>query len=347
MTVTMRIGVSVFYWPWFAVEEQLSLARQADRLGFDSVWAAESYGQDVVATLGALSMVTDTIKLGAGFLAIPARQPATAALAAASLDRLSRGRLLLGLGLSGPQVSEGWYGVPFTAPLRRTREYVEIVRQALAGGSLEYAGQEWTVPAPGGLGLGKPLRLLGAPVQKRIPIYLGAGGPRTVEQAGEIADGWLPILFSPEHAQLLTEPLLAGLRKAGRTRGDVVVAPTVPAAVHRDLDTARDHVRPMIAFYLGGMGAKGKNFYVELAERYGHGAEARACQDAFLAGDRPRAQAALTAELIDLVALTVTPTTLATRLADYEAAGVDTIVVIPFGDRPKLLEMLAAASWPS
>lgn len=338
----MRLGVSLAYWPWFTLDEQFALARQADRLGFDSVWVAEGYGQDGVALLGALAAVTERIGLGAGILQIPARQPATTAMAAASLDRISGGRMLLGLGLSGPQVSEGWYGVPFTAPLRRTREYVEIVRKALSGEHLTYAGREWTIPSDGGLGLGKPLKMLGGPVQERIPIYLGVGGPQTVQQCGEIADGWLPFLFSPEHADLLNEPLLTGIAKAGRTRADVVVAPTVPAAVHNDLDTARDLVRPMIAFYLGGMGAKGANFYVELAVRYGHADAAHACQDRFLTGDRRGAEAALTPELIDLVSLAATPATVEKKLAAYESATVDTLVVTPFGDRAALLEILAA-----
>ncbi|NKQ56966.1 LLM class flavin-dependent oxidoreductase [Amycolatopsis sp. K13G38] len=337
----MRLGVSLAYWPWFEIEEQFTLAKLADRLGFESLWVAEGYGQDGVALLGALSSVTERIGLGAGILQIPARQPATTAMAASTVDRLSGGRMLLGLGLSGPQVSEGWYGVPFTAPLRRTREYIDIIRQALSGAPLEYEGREWTLPVREGLGLGKPLKLLGAPVQNRIPIYLGVGGAKTVEQAGALADGWLPFLFSPEHADMLTAPLIRGIEKAGRRRSDVVMAPTVPAALHDDLDTARDLVRPMVAFYLGGMGAKDKNFYVELAERYGHGASAHACQDRFLAGDRKGAAAALSPELLDLVALTATSGTLEKKLSAYETAGVDTLVVTPFGDRPALLKALA------
>jgi F420-dependent oxidoreductase-like protein len=340
----MRLGVSLAYWPWFTVEEQFTLARSADRLGYDSLWVAEGYGQEAVALLGALAAVTERIALGTGILQIPARQPAAAATAAATLDRISGGRLLLGLGLSGPQVSEGWYGVPFTAPLRRTREYVEIVRAALSGRHLEYQGREWTIPTPDGLGLGKPLKMLGGgSIQPRIPIYLGVGGPKTVHQCGQIADGWLPFLFSPEHAAMLSEPLLRGIADAGRDRSDVRITPTVPAAIHPDLDTARDLVRPMIALYLGGMGARGKNFYTELAVRYGHEASALACQDRFLAGDRAGAQAALSPELIDLVSLAATPSTLEKKLIAYRDAGVDTLVVTPFGDRPALLETLAAA----
>lgn len=338
----MRLGVFVAYWPWFAYDEQLALARQADRLGFDSVWVAEGYGQEAVAILGALTAITERIKLGTGILQIPARQPAAAASAAATLDRISGGRLLLGFGLSGPQVSEGWYGVPFTAPLQRTREYLEIVRKALSGDRLTYSGEQWTIPSTGGLGLGKPLKMLGGgPIQERIPIYLGVSGPKTVEQCGEIADGWFPFLFSPEHAAMLTEPLLRGLDRAGRQRADMTIAATVPAAVHPDLDTARDFVRPLLAFYLGGMGSREKNFYTQLAVRYGHGTSARACQDRFLAGDRRGAEAALTPELIDLLSIAATPSTVETNVARFADAGVDSLVVVPFGDRPGVLDALA------
>jgi len=178
-------------------------------------------------------------------------------------------------------------------------------------------------------------------VQPHIPIYLGVGGEKTVQQAGEIADGWTPFLYSPDHAEMLTAPLLRGIERAGRQRADVDIAPLVAGALADDLDQARDAVRPVISFYFGGMGAKGKNFYVDLAERYGHGASANACQDAFLAGDRPAAAAALTDDLLDLVALVATPDTLGTRLAAFADAGVDTLVVAPFGDRPALLSALA------
>jgi F420-dependent oxidoreductase-like protein len=338
----MHLGVSLAYWPWFEYDEQQALATLADQLGFHSVWVAEGYGQDGVAALAALSVVTEHIGLGAGIFQIPARQPTATAAAAATIDRLSGGRMLLGLGLSGPQVSEGFYGVPFTSPLRRTREYVEIVRQTLGGAAVEYAGREWTIPVrQGGLGLGKPLRLLGAPVQEHLPIYLGVGGEQLVEQAGRIADGWLPFLYSPEHAHLLTAPLYRGLAAEGRPRTDVVVAPTVPAAIDDDLAAARNHVRPILAFYLGAMGSREKNFYVDLATRYGHGESARACQEEFLAGNRHAAGEQLTDELIDLMSLAVTPSTLDKRLAAFESADVDVLVVTPFGDRTRLLHELA------
>lgn len=340
----MDIGLSVMYPPWFSIGEQLELAGLADRLGLHSVWAPEGYGQDAVALLGLLAGQTSRIALGAGIMQIPARQPTAAAMAAATLDRLSGGRMVLGFGLSGPQVSEGFFGVPFTPALARTREYVEIVRRTLAGEPVEFEGAHWTLPLrSGGPGLGKPLKLITPPVQQDMPIYLGVGGPNTTRQAGEIADGWMPFLFSPAHAELLTAPLLEGIERAGRARTDVTIAPLVPTAVNEDLDAARDAVRPLVAFYLGAMGSREKNFYVDLAERYGHGRAARACQDAFLGGDRERAAAAIDDELLDLVTLIATPDTLGARLDDYAQAGVDLLIAAPFGDRPAAIEALAAA----
>jgi len=344
----MRVGIFLAYWPWFSAAEQVELATLADREGLDSVWISEAWGQDAVSVLGLLAGKTERVALGSGLMQIPARQPAATAMAAATLDVLTDGRFRLGLGVSGPQVSEGWYGVPFRRPLRRTREYVEIVRAVLAREApLEHRGEEWTLPldeAAGGSGLGKPLKLLARPVQERIPIYLGAIGPKAVEQVGEIADGWLPFLLNPAEPDVLMDPLRAGLEKAGRSLEDVDVAPVVPMAIHEDLDEARDLARPWLAFYLGAMGAKTKNFYVDLAERYGHGESARACQEKALAGDRMGAATALTPELIDAACLATTPAGLDDRLTAYEAAGVDTLVAVPGGDRAACVRALAHAT---
>lgn len=338
----MDIGVSLMYWPWFEVDEQLELSKLADSLGFHSLWFAESYGQDATAMLGLVAGHTQNIRLGAGIMQIPARQPTAAAAASATIDRISGGRMMLGLGLSGPQVSEGWYGVPFTTPLRRTREYIEIIRMALSNELVDHQGAEWSIPQTSrGLGLGKALKMLGGPIQKRLPIYLGVGGEKTVQQAGELADGWTPFLFSPDHAEMLCAPLFRGIDRANRARSDVSIAPLVVAAVHEDIAVARDAVRPVMTFYFGGMGAKGKNFYVDLAERYGHGASAIDCQDSFLAGDKRAAETALSDELLDLVALVATPETLPKKLEAFESAGVDELIVAPFGDRPALLQTLS------
>ncbi len=330
----MRIGLYVAYWPWFSPQEQIELARQADRAGLDSVWVAEAWGQDVVSVLGHLSAVTERIDLGSGLMQIPARTPAMTAMTAATLDTLSGGRFRLGLGVSGPQVSEGWHGVPFARPLARTREYVEIVRKALAReGGLQYEGEEFRLPVDPD-GLGKPLRLLVKPVRERIPVYLGAIGPRAVEQTARIADGWLPFMFTPERAEELLQPF------AGT---DLDIAPVVMVCVDSDLDRARDLARPWLALYLGGMGAKGKNFYVETAERFGQGEAAREVQRLFMAGDRAAAGAALTPELIDGSAICCRPAELDERLAAYERAGATTLLAMPFGDRPAIVDALASA----
>jgi F420-dependent oxidoreductase-like protein len=258
-------------------------------------------------------------------------------MAAVSLDVISNGRFRLGLGLSGPQVSEGWYGEPFTRGLTRTREYVDVVRRALARERIQ-------LPMDGeGTGLAKALKLLARPVQERIPIYLGAIGPKSVEQTGRIADGWLPFLLDPAQTEVLLDPLRAGAESAGRSLEEIDIAPVVPFAVHEDVDEARHAVRPILAFYLGAMGAKEKNFYVDLAERYGHGAAARACQEKMLAGDRVGAAMALTDELIDAACVAVTPGGLDDRLAAYEAAGATTLVAVPMGDGRAAVEALADA----
>ncbi|MDX6670574.1 MAG: hypothetical protein QOI91_937 [Solirubrobacteraceae bacterium] len=344
----MRIGLFLAYWPWYSLEEQVQLSGLADELGLDSVWISEAWGQDAVSVLGLLAGRTERVALGSGLMQIPARQPATTAMAAVSLDVISGGRFRLGLGVSGPQVSEGWYGVPFRRPLARTREYVEIVRKIVAREApLEHAGREWTLPLgeeQGGGGLGKPLKLLAKPVQERIPIYLGAIGPKSVEQVGEIADGWLPFLLNPAEPDVLLDPLRRGIEKAGRSLDDVDVAPVVPVAVHEDLEEARNLSRPWLAFYLGAMGAKDKNFYVQLAELYGMGDAAREVQAKMLAGDRLGAAQAVTPELIDASCIATTPAGLDGKLAAYEAAGVDTIVAVPGGDRPATVRLLAEAT---
>ena len=326
----MRIGLYLAYWPWFSPEEQVDLARRADEAGLDSVWVAEAWGQDVVSVLGHLTAVTERIALGSGLMQIPARTPAMTAMTAATLDVLSGGRFRLGLGVSGPQVSEGWHGTPFARPLARTREYVEVVRRALAReGPLEYEGEEFRLPVDPD-GLGKPLKLLVRPVQERIPVYLGAMGPKAVEQAARIADGWLPFLFDPDQLAPFTE------------RG-ADVAPVVMVCTDEDPDRARDLARPWLALYLGGMGAQSKNFYVEAAERFGHGASARRVQELFAAGDRAAAAGALSDELIDRSAICCRPGELAERIAWYEEAGATTLLAMPFGDRPQIVDELAAA----
>jgi F420-dependent oxidoreductase-like protein len=337
----MRAGVFLAYWPWFTPAEQVDLAVLADLLGLDSAWVAEAWGQDAVSVLGLLAGKTERIGLGSGLMQIPARKPTATAMAAASLDVISEGRFRLGLGLSGPQVSEGWYGVPFTNNLKRTRAYVDVVRRTLARERIlmDLGGDD------PGLGLGKPLRLLTRPVQDPLPIYLGANGPKAVRQTGAIADGWLPFMLDPADPEILLGPLREGAHAAGRSLADIDVAPVVALAIDEDLAAARDAVRPWLAFYLGAMGAEQKNFYVEVAERQGHGVAARDVQQKGLAGDRLGAVAAVTDGLVEAGAIATTPAGLDERLASYERAGVTTLVAVPCGDdRPGVLRALAAAT---
>ena len=335
----MRTGLFLAYWPWFSFEEQVDLARLADELELDSVWVSEAWGQDAASVLGHLSAVTERVGLGSGLFQIPGRSPAMTAMTAATLDAMSGGRFRLGLGVSGPQVSEGWHGVDFSRPVSRTREYVEIVRAALARQEpLRYEGREFQLPIADGTGLGKPLKLLAKPVQQPIPIYLGAVGPKAVEQTAEIADGWLPFGFDPTRA----DELLAPIRASGR---DIDVAPVVMICVDDDPARARDLARPWLTIYMGGMGAKGKNFYVDAAERAGFGDSAREVQRLFMEGDRAGAAAALSDELIESNAICTDLAALPNRIAEFDEAGVDTLLAMPFGeDRPEIVRAIADAA---
>jgi F420-dependent oxidoreductase-like protein len=335
----VRAGLFLAYWPWFSFKEQIKLAQLADEVGLDSVWVSEAWGQDAASLLGHLSAVTQRVALGSGLFQIPGRTPAMTAMTAATLDVMSGGRFRLGLGVSGPQVSEGWHGVAFTRAVSRTREYVEIVRAALSREApLEYTGREFRLPIEGGMGLGKPLKLLAKPVQDQIPIYLGAVGPKAVEQTAQIADGWLPFGFNPERA----DELLAPIRASGR---DIDVAPVVMVCVDDDPAKARDLARPWLTIYMGGMGAKGKNFYVEAAERAGFGDSAREVQRLFIDGDRAGAAAALSDELIESNAVCSDIAGLPSRIAEFEHAGVDTLLAMPFGDdRPAIVRAIAACA---
>jgi F420-dependent oxidoreductase-like protein len=322
----VRVGVFLAYWPWFTPEEQVELAVLADSLDLDSVWVAEAWGQDAVSVLGLLAGKTSRIGLASGLMQIPARKPTATAMAAASLDVISGGRFRLGLGLSGPQVSEGWYGVPFGRGLSRTREYVDVVRRALARERISAPMEDGVVT-----GLGKPLKLLTRPVQDRLPIYLGATGPKSIALAAEIADGWLPFVIE---RSMLSDIVVPSDRAFD-------VAAALPVAVDADLGAARDAIRPWLAFYFGAMGSPEKNFYVELAERYGHGDAARNAQARWLERDMPAAAAALTDELVDAAGIACRPGDLAARVREYEDAGATTLVALPCGDRRGVVEALA------
>jgi len=346
----MRLGLNVAYWGLgLSADEQLELVREAEQLGYDSVWAAEAYGSDAATVLAWLAGQTEKINLGSAIFQMPARSPAMAAMTAATLDQISGGRFRLGIGPSGPQVSEGWHGVRFARQLQRTREYVEVVRKALARERLEYHGETIELPLPDGPG--KALKLTIGPQQERIPIYIAAIGPKNVTLVGEIADGWLPVFFSPEHVGEFRPLLEEGAAKAGRSLDDGFdISPTVNVLISDDRDAARDVMRPVIALYVGGMGSREKNFYNQLVQRYGFADAAREVQDLYLDGKKDEAAAALPAELIDAVALAGPRDAVRDRLAVYRDAGVGTLQIAPMafdfeGRRAQLREVaeLAAA----
>ncbi len=316
----MRLGFSMGYAPpGTNPRELVALAQEAERLGYDSAWAAESWGTDAVTVLAWLAATTERIKVGSAIMQIPARTPAATAMTAATLDLMSGGRFLLGLGTSGPQVVEGWHGQPWAGPLKRTREYVEIVRQALRRERLEHHGEHYDIPLTGGTGLGKPLKLMLRPVRPEIPIYLASLGPRAVELAFEIADGWLPIFYAPEQARTVF-PL-------ERARQGFDVAPSVQLVVTQDVQAGRDALKPFFAFYAGGMGARGSNFYNDLVARYGYEREAQRIQDLFLDGKQREAAAAVPDAFVDEVALVGPPERIADRLDAWTESGVTTLLV--------------------
>jgi F420-dependent oxidoreductase-like protein len=325
----MKLGVHVGYWGLgLTAADQVAIVQEAERLGYDSVWAAEAYGSDAATVLGWLAGQTSTIKIGSSIFQMPGRSATMTAMTAATLDQLSGGRMLLGIGSSGPQVSEGWHGVRFAKQLQRTREYVEVVRLALSRERVDYHGETIELPLPDGPG--KALKLTIAPVQERIPIYIAAIGPKNTELTGEIADGWLPILVAPEHLGELRKPLEAGAARAGRTLDGFDIAPSVNVMVTDDIAGARDAMRPFLALYVGGMGSRKQNFYNQLVQRYGFEDAAREVQDLYLEGKKQEAAAALPDALIDLVSLVGPPDVVRERLAVYRDAGVGTLGISPF-----------------
>src|SRR6201987_2312109 len=284
----MKLGIHIGYWGLgLTSEDQLQIVQEAERLGYDSVWAAEAYGSDTATVLGWLAGQTSKIRLGSGIFQMPGRSPAMTAMTAATIDQLSNGRMILGIGSSGPQVAEGWHGQRFPKQLQRTRDYIAVVRMALARERVEFHGETLELPLPDGPG--KALKLTIGPVQEQIPIYLAAIGPKNTELAGEIADGWIPTLFSPEHVGALRPLLEAGAARAGRSLDGFDIAPTVQVCVSDDLQEARDKMRPHIALYVGGMGSRERNFYNQLVQRYGFEAQAKLIQDLFLEGKRDEA----------------------------------------------------------
>jgi F420-dependent oxidoreductase-like protein len=336
----MRLGLQLGYddpvmW--------VGLAEEAERAGFHSVWTSEAYGSDAVSPLAWIGGRTKEIKLGTAIMQMPARTPATTAVTIATLDLLSGGRVLVGLGTSGPQVAEGWHGQAWGKPLTRTREYVSIVRTILRREApLEHHGEHYDIPYSGddATGLGKPLKTILHPPRADVPIYLAAIGPKNVALAAEIADGWLPIFFSPErfgetHAPMLEEGFA---RRGGRPAGWDLAA-HVPVVVADDVQAARDFLKPLLALYVGGMGARGQNFYTRLAERYGYADAAATIQALYLDGKKNEAIAAVPDALVDEVALVGDRARIADRVAAFRDCGVTTLVLQ--ARQPEALRLLA------
>ena len=317
-------------------EHHLDLVLEAERLGFGSVWTAEAYGSDAIAPLCWLGSRTSRITLATGLCQLSARTPASMAMTAATIDHLSGGRFVLGLGVSGPQVVEGWYGQPFPKPLARTREYVAILRSIWAREEpVTNAGEHYPLPYPGGTGLGKPLKITTHPRRRSIPIYLGAEGPRNVALAAEIADGWLPIFYSPEHSpDMYAEPL------AQAPEGFEIACP-VTVVVNDSVEEAMAVVKWSLAFYIGGIGAKDVNFHLNVVSRMGFEEDARRVQQLFLDGRREDAMRAVPDALADAISLVGPPGRIAERLTRWVDSPVTTIMA---GTRdPKTLAVLAGA----
>lgn len=330
----LRLGLNIGY-SGANIALPLEMIEEADRLGVYVVWTAESYGSDAVTPLAWIGALTRNVRLGTAIMQMPARTPANTAMTAMTLDQLSGGRCLLGLGLSGPQVVEGWHGQPYGKPLGKTREYVSIVRSIFRREApLVHDGENYQIPyrGPDATGLGKPLKSI-LHGRADLPIYLAAIGPKNVELAAEIADGWLPIFFAPQHYDTVYRPQVeAGFARAGAGKGydQFDIAPTVPVSVDKNVNNARNLVKPFLALYIGGMGAKGKNFYHDLACRYGYAEAADTVQELYLAGKKWEAMAAIPDELVDDVALCGPKERIAERLALWRASPITTLNITTF-----------------
>jgi len=315
----MRLGLMLGYW-MFGPEDRIDLVHEAERLGYDSVWTAEAYGSDAFSVLCWMGARTSRIKLGTSIVQISARTPACTAMTAATIDHLSGGRLILGLGVSGPQVVEGWYGQPFPKPMGRMREYVTLLRLILKReGPVTFAGRHYQLPYKGGAGLGKPLKLITPPLRAHIPIYLGAEGPQNIKMATEIADGWFPLYYSPYRPEVYADSL------RGAPPGFEIACP-VTVSVNDDLQQALAPIKWMLAFYIGGMGARTRNFHADLVRRMGYPAVADTVQELFFAGRREEAAAAVPDEFADEISLAGPPARIRDRLQAWKETPVTTLI---------------------
>jgi len=331
MTVSVQVGYAA------GIKEAVDQLVELEKVGADLVWVAEAYGIDAVSVMGYIAARTERIKIGAGILPLYSRTPTLIAMTAAGVDYLSDGRCVLGLGASGPQVIEGWHGVPYDKPIARTREIVDICRQVWRRERVEHDGDCYTLPLPPeqGTGLGKPLKMIFHPTRDRIPIYVAALGPKNVEVTAQIAEGWMPILFVPEKAKDVWGEALA--------KGAANRAPELPPleicgggllAIGDDVEGIRELARPGLALYIGGMGARGRNFYNDLVRRYGYEEEAERIQDLYLDGRKDEAAAAVPAELLEATTLVGPRGYVAERLAAYKEAGVTTLNITPISADP-------------
>ena len=330
MAGDLKLGLNTGYWAGGPPPGAAEAVLEAERLGFDSIWTAEAYGSDCLTPLAWWGAATERVKLGTAIVQMSARQPAATAMAAMTLDHLSGGRFILGLGVSGPQVVEGWYGMPFAKPLARTREYIAILRDVWARrGPLDAPGPHYELPLPGGTGLGKPLKSAIHPLREDIPIYLGAEGPKNIALCAELCDGWLALFFSPDHQELYTGSLQEGFARDGARRSaeEFEVAATVPFIVSDDIEAAADALRPFYALYFGGMGAKGTNFHANVPIQMGYGAEIEEIAELYLAGHKDEAAGKIPRKLIEAMALIGPKEKIREDLARWRESIVTTLLI--------------------
>lgn len=336
----MKLGLSIGYWSAQPPTGMTELLTEAEDLGYESVWTAEAYGSDALTPLAWWGSNTKTMRLGTAIMQMAARTPTATAMAAMTMDHLSQGRFVLGLGVSGPQVVEGWYGQPYPKPLARTREYVDIIRQVIAReGPVVFAGEHYQLPLEGGTGLGKPLKVTIHPRRPELPIFLAAEGPKNVALAAEIADGWLPFWFSPRSDEFYRAAMAEGFARPGarRTLADFEVACPVPVIINPDPEQAADVIRPMLALYVGGMGAKGANFHFDVVARMGYEAEAHRIQDLYLEGRKAEAIASIPLAMVEDVALVGPPEKIRDEMARWSETVITTMLV---QGPPELLRVL-------
>jgi F420-dependent oxidoreductase-like protein len=337
----LKLGYIAGYWSAGPPPGALEAVQEAERLGYDSVWTAEAYGSDALTPLAWWGSQTDRIKLGTSIVQMSARTPAATAMAAITMDHLSNGRFILGLGASGPQVVEGWYGQPYPKPLARTREYVEIIRRILARDApVEFQGEQYQLPFPGGAGLGKPLKSTVHPLRSDIPIYLAAEGPKNVALSAEICDGWLPLFFSPKEDAFYRDCLAQGFAASAnpdKAERFEVAAP-VTIVPGEDVEACADMVRPYLALYAGGMGARGANFHFEVFARMGYEDVALQVQDLYLQGKKKEAAAAIPLAMVQDVALVGPPDKIRGELEQWRDTCLTTLLI---GGPAELLPIVA------